>query len=369
MTAPGNASPLRATYPDARVLVVDDNRANLALLEALLTRSGYSHVLLLDDPREVLAQIPLFRPDIVLLDMSMPFLNGVEVLKRMPRIQEGHLPVVMITAHNDIDTKRQALEAGADDFVTKPFDSTELLLRVNNLLRSRTLQQNLRRHNRQLEERVADRTRELEGALLKVTQSREEALFTIGLTLEYRDYETKGHTERVTRLAVSLGKKLLFNEIQLTHLKWGAYLHDIGKIAIPDAILLKPEKLTAEEFSAIKKHSVIGEKMLQGVGFLPAEVLEVVRHHHERFDGCGYPDRLSSHAIPLLARVFSVVDVYNALLSERPYKAAWSHDAAAEELLSLKRAHFDPNIVEAFLELDVRDLYRPCERSTAASST
>ena len=196
-------------------------------------------------------------------------------------------------------------------------------------------------------ERAIERINLLEN----LRETREDALRVVGLTLEYRDYETKGHTDRVTGLARRLGGAVDLDEAQLEHLLWGSYLHDTGKIAIPDQILLKPGKLTGDEFDFIKTHVTIGAEMLGNLAFLPREVLDVIKHHHARWDGRGYPDRLAGEAIPLLARIFSVADVYDALTSERPYKKAWTHEDAVAELVKQRGAQFDPDLVDAFVAL------------------
>ncbi|WP_456833213.1 HD domain-containing phosphohydrolase [Deinococcus sp. UYEF24] len=187
-------------------------------------------------------------------------------------------------------------------------------------------------------------------ALNLLLQTREAALRGLGRVLEYRDSETAGHTDRVTRLAVQLGQRLGLDREQQRHLRWGAYLHDVGKMGIRDEILRKPGHLTPEERLQIETHVTVGDELLNGEGFLPAEVREIVRHHHERWDGHGYPDRLAGRAIPLLARVFSVVDVFDALTSQRPYKVAWTSEAAARQLREGAGSQFDPEILEVFLE-------------------
>lgn len=197
----------------------------------------------------------------------------------------------------------------------------------------------------------------LENALERVeyvhelTTTREQTFRALGVALEYRDYETKGHTDRVVELALAFGRALGMEGAELQALQWGAYLHDLGKIAIPDDILLKPGKLTREEFEVIKKHTVYGFEMTRGIPFLPGATRSLIRNHHERWRGDGYPDGLAGPAIPLMARMFSLVDVYDALLSRRPYKKAWTHAAAVEEMRSLAGAHFDPELAEVFLEL------------------
>ncbi len=203
-------------------------------------------------------------------------------------------------------------------------------------------------------ERAMERVRAQEH----LRDMREAALRAVGRVLEGRDGETYGHTDRVTALALQLGEVLNLSEEERQHLRWGAYLHDIGKISLPDAILLKPGRLTPDERHAVERHVVVGDGMLRDEAFVPREVRAVVRWHHERWDGSGYPDGLHGEHIPLLARLFSVVDVYDALISERPYKSAWSHEAAIAELRRNAGTQFDPGIVEAFLTLTVPDAGR-----------
>ncbi len=197
----------------------------------------------------------------------------------------------------------------------------------------------------------------LENALERVeyirelTTTREQTFRALGVALEYRDYETKGHTDRVVERALAFGRALDMHDGELQALQWGAYLHDLGKIAIPDDILLKPGKLTHDEFEVIKKHTVYGYEMTRGIPFLPDATRALVRNHHERWQGDGYPDGLVRDAIPLVARMFSLVDVYDALMSQRPYKQAWTHDAAVEEIRGMAGSHFDPELTEVFLEL------------------
>jgi putative two-component system response regulator len=349
----------QTSYPGAHLMVVDDERSNLRLLQAVLGSAGFERITPVDDARLVLPELESKRPDLLVLDISMPFLSGLDILVRLPSSAAKDVPVLMLTAHDEPEIKQRALRLGASDFVTRPFDKAELLLRVENILRTRMLQLELKLKNDELELRVDERTRELSSALAMVTQSREEALWLIGLVLEYRDFETKGHTERVTRLALALGKALGLGEPQLDHLRWGACLHDIGKIAISDRILLKPGPLSAEEFALVKRHVLIGESMLRQMDFLPQPVIDIVRHHHERWDGCGYPEGLAGEHIPYLARLFSVADVYDALVSTRPYKPAWTHFEAQRELLRQKGKQFDPRLVDAFLTLDIAATLEP----------
>ncbi|WP_051964168.1 HD domain-containing phosphohydrolase [Deinococcus misasensis] len=215
----------------------------------------------------------------------------------------------------------------------------------------------IQHHTLELLNAIRDRASHVSERMLhleQISESREETLRTLGMALEYRDYETKGHTDRVVDLSLKLGERLGLNAKEMDALRWGAYLHDTGKIAIPDHILLKPAKLTREEFEQVKKHSEIGFDMLKNIPNLPTETLEVVLHHHEKWDGSGYPKNLQKHDIPYLARIFTVVDVYDALVSKRPYKEPFAHEAALQEIQSCSGSMFDPEVVEVFLKLDFK---------------
>lgn len=343
-----------AAFPDARVVVVDDQQVNVDVLTRLLRKAGYENIRGVTDPRQLFEELDDEGWDILLLDIHMPHIDGIEAIRRV-REQEGgdggRLPILTLTADASEETKLEALAAGADDFLTKPFEASEVLLRVHNLLAMHFAFLRLRNYSGNLEIEVGDRTRQLEKALVSLGESREQALWIVGLTLEYRDFETKGHTDRVTKLALSVGESLELDDAQIRDLRWGSYLHDTGKIAIPDQILLKPGKLTPEEFTRMKEHVLVGEEMLRKLDFLPDTVLGVVRNHHERWDGGGYPDGLHADTIPLLARIFTVVDVYDALTSKRPYKPAWTSEDALTEIRDNQGTQFDPSVVDAFLTI------------------
>lgn len=343
-----------AKFPEARIVVVDDQEINVHVLSRLLRKVGYEHVRGITDPRDLFERGLVDACDILLLDIHMPHLDGIEVTRRVrggTSNADEHFPILILTADVSDEVKLNALEVGADDFLTKPFDVNEVVLRVQNLLAMHFAYEQLRSYSGDLEVEVHDRTKRLQAALKSADESREQALWIVGLTLEYRDAETKGHTDRVTRLALEVGRLLGLSSQDLRDLRWGSYLHDTGKIAVPDRVLLKPGKLTEEEYGLMKQHVLIGEEMLRKADFLPPSVLDVVRHHHERWDGSGYPDRLREKEIPVLARIFSVVDVYDALTSKRPYKQAWTRGAALEEIAKQQGVQFDPAVVQAFLQL------------------
>jgi cyclic di-GMP phosphodiesterase len=287
------------------ILVVDDEPANREVLERLMARLGYE-VMAAANGEEALEIVARTPPDVVLLDVNMPGIDGVEVCRRLKADPASRLiPVVLVTARSDNQDRIRGKQAGADDFLAKPPDFAELEARVRSLIR-------LKRY-----------TDELDSA--------EGVILSLALTVEARDPYTNGHCQRLALYAVALGTRLGLSERELTALHRGAYLHDVGKIAIPDAVLLKPGRLTPAEHTLIQQHTVIGDRLCSELRLL-ADVRPIVRHHHERPDGTGYPDGLSGDEIPLLARILAVVDVYDALTTERPYKPAYTQDDAMAAL-------------------------------------
>jgi putative two-component system response regulator len=330
-----------------RLLVVDDERRNLDLLGTVLARAGYGDVTLVADPQEALDRFEAARPDLVLLDLHMPGLDGFEVLERLGALvgDDDFVPVVMLTADGARPARERALELGAHDFLTKPFDVTEVLLRVRNLLRTLHLHDRVRRHREILEDEVRERTADLAEARLELLQR-------LGLASEYRDDDTHHHTRRVGRNTARLAEALGLSREQARLLGEAAPLHDIGKIGVSDLTLLKPGALTDEERAQMRAHTTIGGRILAGSG---SDVLhlgeEIARTHHERWDGSGYPAGLRGIEIPLSGRLVAVVDVFDALTHRRPYKPAWPVEAAVEELQKQRGGHFDGDVVDAFVRL------------------
>jgi len=288
------------------------------------------------------------RPRLVLLDLHMPQMDGFELMERLDSIigERRSIAFLVLTADATEETKRRALSMGARDFLTKPLDRIELLLRVRNLLHVEDLQDRLFEQNANLEDEVAERTRDLERARLEVLER-------LALASEYRDDDTQEHAWRIGRtcalLAIGLG--LPDREVEL--IRRAAPLHDIGKVGIPDAILLKPGKLSGEEFETIKTHTTIGAEILSG-SRSPLLVMaeQIALTHHERWDGQGYPHGLRSEQIPLSGRIVAVADVFDALTHDRPYKRAWHVREALAEILREAGRHFDPEVVQAFSSLD-----------------
>ena len=331
---------------DARILMVDDERANILLLERILEKAGYRNVRSTTDPETVPGLVAEFRPDLLLLDLKMPRLDGFEILELLAdgASSDPDLPVLVLTADATRETRRRALTAGARDFLTKPLDVDEVLLRIANMLDIRSLTLELRAKNATLEDRVRERTRELE-------ESHIETFERLALAAEYRDDDTGQHTRRVGRMAALLGQELGLAPDVVQMLERAAGLHDVGKIGVPDAILLAPRKLTVEEFEVVKSHTVIGAKILSGSAsplMMMAE--EIAWSHHERWNGRGYAGAIADE-IPLMGRITTVADVFDALTHERPYKEAWPLERAIDEIAGQRGEQFDPGVVDAFVTI------------------
>ena len=335
---------------ESNILVVDDEQANVTLLERVLEWSGYTHISSFTDPVVALESCAEVGPDLVLLDMHMAKMDGYEFLRRF-RAQCSdldYIPVLVCTADVNPEVRKKALSLGANDFVVKPFDATEIMLRVRNFLETRHLHRELQDHNTRLEQRVQKRTADLEA-------SRTEVWARLAKAAEYRDDDTGEHTRRVGDMSASLVEMLGSDEIGPEMIRSAAMLHDIGKIGIPDSILLKPARLTVEEFEIMKTHTTIGAEILGGSDSATLRLAETIAlTHHERWDGNGYPYGIAGSLIPLAGRIVAVADVFDALTHERPYKQAWSEESAAAEIERLAGTHFDPAVVEAFMALRSR---------------
>lgn len=307
------------------ILVADDQPSNRELLEELLTTQGFTVITACDGASvlEVLARVQV---DLVLLDVMMPHLNGFEVCERIKNNPETYLiPVVLITALCDKQDRIEGIKVGADDFLTRPVDRTELLARVRSLLT------------------LKHRTDELERA--------ESVLFSLARSIEGKDPYTHGHCERLSDYSASLGEHLGLVEDEITALRRAGIVHDIGKVAVPDAILLKPSRLNEEEWKLIKEHPAVGERICAPLKSFRL-VLPIIRHHHEKLDGTGYPDGLRGEAIPITARVLQIVDVYDALTTERPYKKAFTIvDALQTMKEEVAKGWWDPRIFGEFERL------------------
>lgn len=326
-----------------RVLIVDDSRSSLAFIGHVIGALEDVEIAACLRPTEALALAATTQFDLVLVDHVMPEMDGIEVTRRL-RAQEAYrlVPVVMVTSDNAPALRVRAIAAGATDFVNKPFDSTELQARIRNLLA-------LRRSQIELADRAAWLAREVEVATRHLVDREEEIIWRLARAIEYRDGGTGEHVSRVAQVSSMIAAAVGLSPERCRIIYLAAPLHDIGKIGIADAILSKPGKLTPDELTIMRAHVSIGARILENGSSEVIRTAELIaQSHHERWDGAGYPDRLSGSDIPIEARVVAIADVFDALCSERPYKQAWPVEQARREIVSLSGSHFDPDCVAAF---------------------
>lgn len=348
---------------NAKILIVDDETANVRLLERILTRAGYEQVRSTQDARTVLSLYLKFQPDLLLLDLMMPHLSGFEVMEQLQAILPAgtYLPILVLTADITPDARDRALSGGARDFLIKPFDHTEVLLRIRNLLETRVLYSRVQNQNQILESEVHKRTREVE-------ESQIEILSRLARAGEFRDDDTGQHTQRVGHASALLARQLGFSEADVELIHQTAPLHDVGKIGVSDSILLKPGRLSDEEMKLMRSHTTIGAALLSGGHSDLVQMAETIAlTHHERWDGSGYPHGLSGEDIPLVGQIVSIIDVFDALTHERPYKKAWPVGEAMAEIANQRGRQFDPRVVDAFLAMQTAGLLALPEYSDEAA--
>jgi putative two-component system response regulator len=315
----------RPDYTDhpGRIMIVDDNREMAGALAALLQLSGHT-VELFDDGRRALAAIEHHPPELIILDVQMPHLDGLAVctaLKRAP--STWGIPVIMVTVDDEREARLQGIEAGADDYLPKPVDARELEVRVRALLRTKRRQDGL--------------------------EPAEAVIFALARTVEAKDAYTEGHLRRLERYAEGIGRRMCLEGEALIALRYGALLHDVGKVGVDEMIIRKGGPLTPAEYRTMQQHTLIGERIVQPLR-LAVAVSPIVRHHHERWDGRGYPDGLAGHAIPLGARIVAVADAYDAMTTQRPYNRALTAEEALERLRAGAGVYWDPQVVALFIE-------------------
>jgi putative two-component system response regulator len=357
-----------AEFAEARILVVDDEELNVRTLVSVLRVAGYAQVSTTTNPTEFLALYHQQHPDLVLLDLRMPKRDGLALLEDLRSAAGPHsyVPVLVITGDTSAEARRKALLAGAKDFVTKPFEAHELLLRIRNLLETRRLHLEIVTHNQLLERRVRERTAELEGAYL-------DSLERLAIAAEFRDDETGRHTERVGEMAALLGAALGMSDDDVFLVRRAAPLHDVGKIGIPDAILRNPKALTADEWEVMRTHTTIGARILSGGRSRVVRLAEeIALNHHEHWNGEGYPRGLRGDGIPLVGRLVMVADAYDALTSDRVYRKAWPSEQVLAYLREYSGKRFDPRITavlerneirHALLAIRAREASPPADRS------
>jgi response regulator RpfG family c-di-GMP phosphodiesterase len=344
------------SHDERRILIVDDDRAVLEVLAEGLTMLGYDIVTArgADEAFDRVRHEPIA---LVLSDIEMPGRSGLELLRRI-KDRDADLDVIMVTGAVDAGTAVQAIRQGASDYVTKPFNLDEVQIVVERTLEKRRLIRENREYQERLEELVTRRTRELlekkaevERLYQELEESLESTLQALVTALDFRDNETQGHSHRVVEYSVLVAERMGVAEPELTWIRRGAILHDVGKIGVSDAVLRKPGKLDASEWEEMRRHPEMGYRMLQHIVFLePA--LDIVLCHQERWDGTGYPRRMAGEGIPLGARIFAVVDTFDAMTSDRPYRKALSIEQARDEIRRCAGTQFDPRAAEAFLSID-----------------
>lgn len=361
-----NADPLSKS---ARIMLLDDEELNLLLIESYLRDVGYSDFVTETDPRRAMAVINSEQPDIVLSDICMPGMSGLELLAALRKTERHrHLPILLLTASTEPSLKLEALRLGASDFLAKPVDPSELALRVRNVLAAKTLHDEARQYSERLERQVLRKISEVES-------TGREVVAVLAQAAEYRDDDTGRHIIRVGRYAGIIGRALGLSPEQVDTLEQAAQLHDVGKIGIPDSLLLKAGKFAPAEFEQMKLHAEIGRRILSPefrLSDTPGHRIPLTTRspmlklaaliagsHHEKWDGSGYPDGLSGREIPLEARITAVADVFDALSSTRPYKTAFAVPKCFEILRESSGSHFDPEVVDAFFdsESEILDVY------------
>jgi putative two-component system response regulator len=375
LLAPGSREPVETksllqqneAIRDAKILIIDDEELVIRVVRRFLVSDGYQNFTTITDPRQALAEIDRVQPDVVLLDIMMPNVTGLDLLRvrqKVPRLQP--IPFIILSATSDNQVKRQALELGATEFLGKPVDPSDLILRVQNALIVKHHYDYVSNYANKLEVQVRQRTQQIE-------RSREQIIHCLARAAEYRDNETGDHVLRVGKYCAVIADQLGFSEEYCRQISLAAQLHDVGKIGIPDSVLLNPGKLSNEEFGVMKEHCALGSQIMEPLASADAErirrhaemggfimdgvdspMLElattIAKTHHEKWDGTGYPHQLKGGEIPIEGRICCVADVFDALCSERPYKPSFPLRKCLEIMLSERGTRFDPTVVDAFFE-------------------
>jgi putative nucleotidyltransferase with HDIG domain len=342
-----------------RILIVDDDSSVRDVISVLLTEEGYA-VTAVSSAQAAIDAAQLSEYSLVISDVRMPGKDGFWLLERMRELHPD-TAVIMLTAFGDTEAAVECLRNGAADYLLKPPKVTELIRAIERALGRRRLELARQRYRRSLENRVKEKTAELSRTLRDLESTYSQTLWTLVAALDAREHETSDHSQRVVRYTLAVARRIGIAEKELPDIGRGALLHDIGKIGVPDAILLKPGKLTDAEWTEMRKHPQIGFNILKSVDFLGVPA-QIVLAHQERWDGAGYPHGLSGDAIPIGARIFAIADTYDAMTSDRPYRKGGLREAARAEIAKYAGSQFDPRCAEAFLSLkpaELDDLTRP----------
>lgn len=346
------------------ILVVDDEPNNVELMEAYLVPQGYE-VVKAYSGEEALKKVSENTIDVMLLDVMMPEMDGYEVTRRLRADENTRLiPIVVITTLSEKEQRVKGIEAGCDDFLTKPVDKAELTARVRSLSKVKAYYDHMRDYEKELEIEVAKRTKELQRAIRMIEEASLETIHRLSMAAEYKDEDTGAHIQRMSHYAAAVARKLGLDENTVKTILYAAPMHDIGKIGIPDQVLLKPGKLDDDEWGIMKRHTVIGGKILAGSDAEFIKLAEVIAlTHHEKWDGSGYPKGLKDTEIPISGRITAIADVFDALTSKRPYKEAYSLERSFDIIREGKGSHFDPEVVDAFFAVKdkipvIKDRYK-----------
>jgi response regulator RpfG family c-di-GMP phosphodiesterase len=331
-----------------RVLAVDDNAAACKLLALILSPHGFSCTTACNGEL-ALANLEREPFDAVISDLHMPRMDGLELLAQVRR-RYPHLAFLVTTGVDDVEVGVQAMRHGADDYLVKPLHDGAVLASLERALHKHKIEQELEHYREHLEETVAERTAQVQSALKQIERNYEDTLRALGTAIDLRDNETAGHSQRVCLFSLEIGRAMGWQNEQLLNLTRGAYLHDIGKLGVPDRILLKAGPLDAEEWKLMQRHAQIGFDLIKNIPFL-GDAAEIVLTHHERFDGRGYPSGLKGEEIPVSSRIFSIADTLDAMTSDRPYRRASSFEDAHETIRRLAGTQFDLAAVEVFLKI------------------
>ena len=331
-----------------RVLAVDDELAASKLIALMLSSPAF-HCTTASSGEEALVALQGERFDAVISDLQMPGISGLELLTQVRR-SYPHMAFLVTTGVDDLEVGVQAMRCGADDYLVKPLRESAILVSLESALHKRQLEQEVENYRQHLEEMVVERTGRLHAALHQLENNYESTLQALGAAIDLRDSETAGHSRRVCRYSLEIARAIGWSEKQLENLARGAYLHDIGKLGIPDRILLKPGLLSVEERKLMQRHVQIGFDLVKGIDFL-SEASEIVLMHHERYDGGGYPRGLRGSEILLGARIFAIADTLDAITSDRPYRRASAFESAREIIRQCSGSQFDPLVVDVFLNV------------------
>lgn len=334
------------------ILIVDDEIKNIELQKACLEPYNYEILTALNS-EEAIKVVDGNDIDLILLDVLMPGKDGFDVTRCLKANKDTYfIPIILVTALTEKKDRVDGIEAGCDDFISKPVDITELLARVKSLLKVKAYHDHMRNYERELEREVARRTKELKKTLVMLKETSLETIFRLSMAAEYKDRETGAHIQRMSHYSAAVAREMGLDKGITESILYAAPMHDIGKIGIPDYILLKEDDLDAGEWEFMKQHTIIGSRILHGSKQELIKMAEVIAlTHHEKWDGTGYPQRLKGKNIPIAGRITAIADVFDALISKRPYKEPYSIEKSLKIIKENKGKHFDPDVVDAFLDI------------------